>query len=473
MLWIKNRYKEAYLYLGVLLILFLVTCFLIHPDTMQILSKSRSSRLDFRRNLIRDSHNQWRPVRMLRDIRSTTARPLTDTDKLHRIADLLGYDLTGNKKRDDLESRKMINDILNLIDDHQRQGKDARDTVDMIYSVVRSVQEEKNGDDLGEVMNNMNVLENLVPKRLDKVKIGTYPFTRDARRLPSECPSGFHSRAEQSDWFRERYVDDVKMLMDLSDVEPRNFLDLQFYSLPFGYKRENRTLVDSIFHNMDHIGVYRGVRKQCLRCAVVGCGGILKGSRRGGEINAHDLVFRVNHARIDQQYVEDVGNKTDFYVFFPESEDVKRVAQQDPIYFYVPFKTYDLEYIEGKIVRDFIPKMCSNKTGKCWKLRNPQNVTSHNLRIVHPDFMRYVFVNFLNGTAYRPTTGALTVFLAVHMCDEVDLYGFGFDRRFSLHYYDEKFKNYTEWRTGAHDIDNERYLWQKLDEQKVIRWFKR
>ncbi|KAI8521953.1 hypothetical protein Bbelb_017070 [Branchiostoma belcheri] len=343
--------------------------------------------------------------------------------------------------------------------------------------------------------------------------------------LLKECPTGFHNRAEQADWFRERYVDDVKMLMDLSDVESRNFLDLQFYSLPFGYKRENKTLVDSIFHNMDHIGVYRGVRKQCLRCAVVGCGGILKGSRRGGEINAHDLVFRVNHARIDQQYAEDVGNKTDFYVFFPESEDVRRVAHQ----------TYDLQYIEGKIVRDVIPKMCSNKTGKCWyqpdrgsnrpraggranpwkglgprvmrntpctityssekqyfgqklggrclagietytvsrKLRNPPNVTSHNLRIVHPDFMRYVFVNFLNGTAYRPTTGALTVFLAVHMCDEVDLYGFGFDRRFSLHYYDDKFKNFTEWRTGAHDIDNERYLWQRLDEQRIITWFKR
>ncbi|XP_076837800.1 alpha-N-acetylgalactosaminide alpha-2,6-sialyltransferase 2-like [Brachyhypopomus gauderio] len=59
---------------------------------------------------------------------------------------------------------------------------------------------------------------------------------------------------------------------------------------------------------------------QCVRCAVVGNGGILNGSGQGKAIDSHDYVFRVNGAII-KGFEEDVGTKTSFYditfVFIP------------------------------------------------------------------------------------------------------------------------------------------------------------
>uniref|UniRef100_A0A8C6KW92 alpha-N-acetylgalactosaminide alpha-2,6-sialyltransferase n=1 Tax=Nothobranchius furzeri TaxID=105023 RepID=A0A8C6KW92_NOTFU len=51
----------------------------------------------------------------------------------------------------------------------------------------------------------------------------------------------------------------------------------------------------------------------CVRCAVVGTGGILNGSKMGAEIDAHDYVFRMNAAVI-KGFEEDVGNRTSVYV---------------------------------------------------------------------------------------------------------------------------------------------------------------
>ncbi|XP_043317650.1 alpha-N-acetylgalactosaminide alpha-2,6-sialyltransferase 2 isoform X1 [Cervus elaphus] len=52
----------------------------------------------------------------------------------------------------------------------------------------------------------------------------------------------------------------------------------------------------------------------CIRCAVVGNGGILNGSRQGQNIDAHDYVFRLNGAVI-KGFENDVGTKISFYGF--------------------------------------------------------------------------------------------------------------------------------------------------------------
>jgi hypothetical protein len=94
------------------------------------------------------------------------------------------------------------------------------------------------------------------------------------------------------------------------------------------------------------------------------------------------------------------------------------------------------------------------------------------LKIFHPEFLKYVLRSFLDNKA-RPTTGSIVVVAALHICDEVDIYGFGYDPKFTLHYYDPAFVKRTHKSTQSHNVINERRLWDKLHNDGVIRLFKR
>ncbi|XP_078663829.1 CMP-N-acetylneuraminate-beta-galactosamide-alpha-2,3-sialyltransferase 1-like [Branchiostoma floridae x Branchiostoma belcheri] len=453
MVFTQPRKNNISLYFGFVLALGALTYFLVQylsSPTTQITRK------------LSEWHSE---SRVFLEIRSSTARPMADREKLSEIANILG--VHGNLEEE--EYGRMLIEIIYLAQEQRKRGTRAKDAVGKIHDMI--IHHAKTYKEMERLLEDMDVLDNLQPKLDPGKELSVYPFKRDPTFTPSKYPNGFQRRSEVSRWFRDRYIADVKVLLDTSDVKDGRFLDLNIFKLPFGYKTESKETVQSILRHMDNVELYRGRRKPCVRCAVVGCGGILNGSRKGDEIDAHDYVFRLNHAEIGPRHAPDVGNRTSFYIFFPESIDNRFLLNQDVTYLYVPFKSYDLQYIDEKLRYDTIPEVCAN--GKCRKLRNPQNVTSHNLRIVHPDFVRYTFVNYLNATSSRPTTGALTVFIAMHVCDDVTLYGFGYDKRFSLHYYDKTFVNHTQWKTGSHDVDNERVLWSKLHQENVVTWYQR
>ncbi|GAB5581348.1 alpha-N-acetylgalactosaminide alpha-2 [Prionailurus iriomotensis] len=95
---------------------------------------------------------------------------------------------------------------------------------------------------------------------------------------------------------------------------------LSHYKAPYGwqglsFQAINSTL--SLLNDSESSKLFAASGKplpNCVRCAVVGNGGILNGSRQGLNIDAHDYVFRLNGAVI-KGFEKDVGTKTSFYGF--------------------------------------------------------------------------------------------------------------------------------------------------------------
>ncbi|XP_078588195.1 alpha-N-acetylgalactosaminide alpha-2,6-sialyltransferase 2-like [Branchiostoma floridae x Branchiostoma japonicum] len=330
-----------------------------------------------------------------------------------------------------------------------------------------------------------NILTNLIPPRLERPRfqLEDIPYTRDQHHLKSVCPGSLRGKVQSSVWFKNRFVEDVKLFMDREDLEDTYWEThlSAYFTLPFGYKareHSNRKATERLIGMLDNPDVFGfhgdQQRKPCVRCAVVGTGGVLKGSGKGQEIDGHDYVFRLNHALMQEPYTIDVGKKLSFYIFFPESHRTNQmISSAHALQIYIPFKTSDLDFITRWLHNRTLP----NCGPLCRRSLN-SNLNRTTMKVVHPDFIRYVFANYMNTSlSWRPTTGAMTAFLAIQLCDVVNIYGFGYDPRFPMHYYDNraipKQRADGEVKEGAHDYSEERRLWERLHEEKIIYWYTR
>ncbi|XP_071803193.1 CMP-N-acetylneuraminate-beta-galactosamide-alpha-2,3-sialyltransferase 1-like [Asterias amurensis] len=277
---------------------------------------------------------------------------------------------------------------------------------------------------------------------------------------PSICPRSIASLPAHSRWFRERFKPNVKMFLDVNDIA--NLDNSSFYDLPFGLKNENLTLLKDIlrhpkFKNPSVSSLRAG--KDCLSCAVVGSGGILNGSHAGREIDSHDLVFRLNKAVTYGKHADNVGQKTNVYIFFPQSAHLQTLKTTNVSLLYAMFNSFDLTYAAEMF--------------GIGKRNHKLRADPTKLKIIHPNFFRYVFAKYLDGKSMKPTTGAVAVMLALHLCDSVTIYGFGYDPRYTMHYYDTRFIKRSYKSTWTHDVENEKRLWDKLHDDGAIRFFKR
>ena len=195
--------------------------------------------------------------------------------------------------------------------------------------------------------------------------------------------------------------------------------------------------------------VFLGPRRRQI-CAVVGASRNLLGSRYGDLIDAHNVVFRVNRAPT-ADFRSDVGGKTTHHVTWPTDfgggmADRRAFLLLNPM----TLNTEDLF--------DWILSLVENDLR--WE---PDRV-----RIIHPEFVKYLYEDWMEEQGQFPSTGFIALMIAVHVCDEVDVFGFGADAdgRWDRYYEDEVFE-----RTDLHPVDFEGEFRREMVKQKILKVF--
>ncbi|XP_076735310.1 CMP-N-acetylneuraminate-beta-galactosamide-alpha-2,3-sialyltransferase 1-like [Maylandia zebra] len=170
-------------------------------------------------------------------------------------------------------------------------------------------------------------------------------------------------------------------------------------------------------------------------------------------------MMRMNTG-ITRGFEKDVGNKTTHRVMYPESA----VDLDDNTHFVLfPFKIQDFEWLinastTGFTGRSYMPVKSKIKTNKDLVM------------VVNPAFMKYVHEVWLGNKGRYPSTGFMALILALHICDEVDVFGYGADSDGNWSHYWEILTN-KRLRTGVHPGNYEYNIIQQLAQQQKIKFY--
>ncbi|XP_056609495.1 alpha-N-acetylgalactosaminide alpha-2,6-sialyltransferase 2 [Triplophysa dalaica] len=291
---------------------------------------------------------------------------------------------------------------------------------------------------------------------------------------------------------RKRFNFLVPLMQWRDSFTPTVWQKLQNASLPYGWKGEADKVIGKtlslLWHSSTSRLFERNTSHECVRCAVVGNGGILRGSGQGKVIDSHDYVFRVNGAII-KGFEDDVGTKTSFYGFTTNSlknsllayrRDGFKTIPNDPGIRYIVIPAQTRDYVMLAAALQGVPVPSGIDEGDRPSRYFGFNPRIHQFRMIHPHFIQYVTNRFLNSPQmviyrgfYMPSTGALMLLTALHTCDQVSAYGFMTDNYedFSDHYYDSEYTPVVHY--ANHDLKMEGWLWKLLHTHKVMWLYQR
>ncbi|XP_077897741.1 alpha-N-acetylgalactosaminide alpha-2,6-sialyltransferase 2 isoform X1 [Ictidomys tridecemlineatus] len=271
-----------------------------------------------------------------------------------------------------------------------------------------------------------------------------------------------------------------------------------------------------------------GPSPDCIRCAVVGNGGILNGSRQGLQIDAHDYVFRLNGAVI-KGFEQDVGTKTSFYGFTVNTMKNSLISYQnlgftsvpqgqDLRYIFIPSSIRDYLMLRSAILGVPVPEgpdkgdspgpTTAPSAGTSAPPSSPRSppcpstvpgalststvgprphtyfgpeASASKFKLLHPEFISYLTKRFLKsklinttfGDLYMPSTGALMLLTALHTCDQVSAYGFITKnyQKYSDHYFERVKKPLIFY--ANHDLPLEAVLWRDLHKAGILWLYQR
>jgi beta-galactoside alpha-2,3-sialyltransferase (sialyltransferase 4A) len=186
-------------------------------------------------------------------------------------------------------------------------------------------------------------------------------------------------------------------------------------------------------------------------CAVVGASRNLLGSGYGDLIDAHDVVFRVNRAPT-QAYGSDVGRKTTHHVMWPRDLE-------------------EWQYDRGAFLL-MIPITANTKDvfdRILYLVDEDLRWDPLRVRIIHPGFVMYVHESWTEGSKTYPSTGFLTLMVALNICDEVDVFGFGAD---ASGRWDRYYEEVPEDVSQFHPATIEARLMREMEENGILKIYR-
>ncbi|XP_042600669.1 CMP-N-acetylneuraminate-beta-galactosamide-alpha-2,3-sialyltransferase 2-like isoform X2 [Cyprinus carpio] len=198
---------------------------------------------------------------------------------------------------------------------------------------------------------------------------------------------------------------------------------------------------------------------RCRTCAVVGNSANLLGSHYGSLIDFHDIVIRINKGPT-KGYERDVGSKTTHRILYPESA-VDLDNSTHLVLF--PFKIRDMQWLISTFTTRHITRTYT-------RVKPSIKADENKVMVLHPGFIKYVYEKWLLKHGRYPSTGFITIIFALHICDQVNVFGFGASSTGTWHHYFDKTR--THYKGGPHGGDFENKTMHQLQQRNKISIYK-
>lgn len=322
----------------------------------------------------------------------------------------------------------------------------------------------------------------------DQVRWELHPW--ETKEEEVEAPCSLRTAVRNDPFLRRSFNFSLPLLQWAGSLSRSCWTRLKERAPPYGWKGLPGEVLQASLSLLNTSRLFdRDSPGRCVRCAVVGNGGILRGSRQGQNIDSHDLVFRMNGAVI-RGFEEDVGTKISFYGFTTNTlkhalswyrpDGFTAVPQNPDVrYVFIPADIRDYEMMAAAVHGQTVASG-RDKGDRPWDYFGHKPPGS--FRMLHPQFISYVTHSFLmsplmtnirTADIYMPSTGALMLLTALHTCDQVSAYGFITRNyaHFSDHYYDSEPRPLRFF--SNHDLLMEGRLWEALQRRGVLRLFQR
>ena len=234
-------------------------------------------------------------------------------------------------------------------------------------------------------------------------------------------------------------------------------------------------------------------------CAVVGSSAWLNGSKLGPQIDGHDVVLRINRAPArGSAYEADVGRRTSIRVLDPVSKydfDPRVLEEDSERLLFTLSHPFTFDRLASHVLQagaelppwnfsGWSPRPSAIPRLPTYAAQRPLRINaSRAAAVINPELYLWALLIAHGGAwgdrrerAIRPTTGFISVMVALHLCERTNLFGFSWgsgDAREKRHYYAmlPPYNRPGHIAGTYHDPENEFALLRNLAAARIVGFF--